>query len=107
MNSGLGAIQRAILERLQDRGGWVNLQALTVYVYHPERFMWEGKHYWSEDPGRPGWSYTRTEYTATRRAVKRLLKRNLVKTRKLTGCAENGRTNQITQVTLSTARPDE
>jgi len=103
MATGLGPIQRAILERLQDRGDWVNLQVLTVYVYHPDRFLWEGKHCWSEDPGRPGWSYTRTEYTATRRAVKRLVKRSLVQTRRLSGCADNGQSTAVTQVALSEA----
>jgi len=102
MYRGLGAIERAIVERLQDRGGWMNLQALTTYVFHPDRSLLEAKHTWSEDPGRPDRSYTRSEYTATRRAVKRLLKRGLVKTRRLRGCADKGEARDVTQVCLST-----
>jgi hypothetical protein len=100
MNRGLGPIEKAILDRLHDHGGWVNLQALAVYVYHPDRFLWEGRQTWSEDPGRPGWSYTPGEYASTRRAVQRLVKRGLVTTRQLSGCADEGASGRVTQVRL-------
>ena len=81
MSRGLGRTQRAILEVLEDRGGWESLQALAAKVYHPERWEWKGKIYFAEDPSGGGYQTTRSEYTATHRAVKALEKRGLVETR--------------------------
>ena len=54
------------------------MSALTVRVWHPERFADRGASYFDRPPDAPGSPHTRAEYASVRRAVTALERRGLV-----------------------------
>lgn len=82
MSRGPGKRERQMQDVLGECSGWTTVEELAVFVYHPERFWFapDNRHYYDFDANEDR-RYTRAEYTATHRAVKRLAKLGVVETR--------------------------